>query len=85
MNTIYQKTPEERKLLNFQNSTNSFYRTLVSHTEALISMYEDKKGYGDGLTFIIDSLKLIAAYDLDKYEELTELLSKKVDIESNES
>ena len=85
MNTIYQKTPEERKLLGFQNSVNAYYKTLEIHTKNLIGMYQSGDDYDLGLQFIQNSLVLIKSYDEEKYNELNELLSAKIDISPDES
>lgn len=85
MKDIYEKTPEERKLLGFQNSVNSYSKTLEIHTRTLINMYESGDEYEVGLKFIIASLKLIEAYDSEKHDELKELLSHKIDSPVDES
>jgi hypothetical protein len=85
MKNIYQKSPEERKLLSFQNSVNTYYKTLEIHTKNLILMYESGDDYDLGLQFIQNSLVLIKSYDEEKYSELNELLSQKIDSSVSES
>jgi hypothetical protein len=85
MKDIYEKTPEERKLINFQNSTNAYCKALESHTQNLIRMYEQGEGYELGLKFIQESLIVIKSYDEEKHKELDELLFSKIDSDINES
>jgi hypothetical protein len=85
MKDIYEKTPEERKLISFQNSTNSYCKALESHTQNLIRMYEQVEGYELGLKFIQESLIVIKSYDEEKHKELDELLFSKIDSDINES
>ncbi len=85
MKNIYEKTPEERKLLSFQNSVNAYFNTLEIHTQNLIHMYQSEGEYDLGLQFIQNSLSLIESYDEEKASKLKELLSRKIDSPVSES